>query len=365
MEMLRNCKGLIHRLALFLVIAARIAAADSSGKPVVPALFILGDSTVDCGNNNWLWTVAQSKFLPYGRDFDTHEPTGRFTNGRLSIDYLGVNFASAGSGILNATGSIFGQRIPMQTQLAYLKDVKSELSEKFGQEQTNEIFSKSIFYVSVGSNDFINNYLVPGSSYLRDYNRKSFIDLLISGLDEQLNELYSIGARRIVVASLSPLGSVPSQLAKFSTIRLDGSSFLNDMSQQYNTKLFDLLVRLRSSLSEADVIYNSLYNVLMDISGKYSQYGTRKTTPAFLLFDRSLSTFQGFLYNDTACCGLGNFNGSVPCLPNVPVCEDAAQYVFWDEYHPTGSTYKLIADKLWSGNINESYPINVKTLLGL
>ncbi|EFJ19790.1 hypothetical protein SELMODRAFT_419060 [Selaginella moellendorffii] len=363
--MLRNCKGLIHRLALFLVIAARIAAADSSGKPVVPALFILGDSTVDCGNNNWLWTVAQSKFLPYGRDFDTHEPTGRFTNGRLSIDYLadflnlplvppylsrpsydqGVNFASAGSGILNATGSIFGQRIPMQTQLAYLKDVKSELSEKFGRERTNEIFSKSIFYVSVGSNDFINNYLVPGSSYLRDYNRKSFIDLLISGLDEQLNELYSIGARRIVVASLSPLGSVPSQLAKFSTIRLDGSSFLNDMSQQYNTKLFDLLVRLRSSLSEADLIYNSLYNVLMDISEKYSQYG--------------------FLYNDTACCGLGNFNGSVPCLPNVPVCEDAAQYIFWDEYHPTGSTYKLIADKLWSGNINESYPINVKTLLGL
>lgn len=57
--------------------------------PLVPALFIIGDSTVDCGNNNFLGTLARADRPPYGRDFDTHNPTGRFCNGRIPVDYLG------------------------------------------------------------------------------------------------------------------------------------------------------------------------------------------------------------------------------------------------------------------------------------
>lgn len=55
----------------------------------VPALFIIGDSSVDCGTNNFLGTLARADHLPYGRDFDTHQPTGRFSNGRVPVDYLG------------------------------------------------------------------------------------------------------------------------------------------------------------------------------------------------------------------------------------------------------------------------------------
>lgn len=57
--------------------------------PSVPAFFIIGDSSVDCGNNNFLGTLARADRLPYGRDFDTHQPTGRFCNGRIPVDYLG------------------------------------------------------------------------------------------------------------------------------------------------------------------------------------------------------------------------------------------------------------------------------------
>lgn len=55
----------------------------------VPALFVIGDSTADCGTNNFLLTLARADRLPYGRDFDTHRPTGRFCNGRIPVDYLG------------------------------------------------------------------------------------------------------------------------------------------------------------------------------------------------------------------------------------------------------------------------------------
>ena len=57
--------------------------------PLVPALFVIGDSSIDCGTNNFLATMARADHLPYGRDFDTHRPTGRFCNGRIPVDYLG------------------------------------------------------------------------------------------------------------------------------------------------------------------------------------------------------------------------------------------------------------------------------------
>ncbi|CAL0299769.1 unnamed protein product [Lupinus luteus] len=48
-------------------------------------LFVFGDSYVDTGNSlNWV-----SYAPPYGITFPSH-PTGKFGNGRILTDYLGV-----------------------------------------------------------------------------------------------------------------------------------------------------------------------------------------------------------------------------------------------------------------------------------
>lgn len=57
----------------------------------VSAVLVFGDSTVDSGNNNYIRTFFKSNFKPYGHDFPNHTPTGRFTNGRLTTDYIGNN----------------------------------------------------------------------------------------------------------------------------------------------------------------------------------------------------------------------------------------------------------------------------------
>jgi hypothetical protein len=62
------------------------------GQPLVPALFIFGDSVVDAGNNNNLATIVKSNFPPYGRDFKNNIPTGRFCNGKLAADFTGIYF---------------------------------------------------------------------------------------------------------------------------------------------------------------------------------------------------------------------------------------------------------------------------------
>ncbi|GJR68732.1 GDSL esterase/lipase [Tanacetum coccineum] len=54
----------------------------------VSGVFVFGDSSVDPGNNNGLKTDAKSNFPPYGMDFFSGHPTGRFSNGRLATDYI-------------------------------------------------------------------------------------------------------------------------------------------------------------------------------------------------------------------------------------------------------------------------------------
>lgn len=45
------------------------------------AFFIFGDSLVDSGNNNFLVTTARADLPPYGIDYPSRRPTGRFSNG--------------------------------------------------------------------------------------------------------------------------------------------------------------------------------------------------------------------------------------------------------------------------------------------
>lgn len=56
----------------------------------VSAVLAFGDSYLDQGNNNHIETVIKSNFLPYGKDFVSGKPTGRFTKGKSLADIFGT-----------------------------------------------------------------------------------------------------------------------------------------------------------------------------------------------------------------------------------------------------------------------------------
>ena len=60
------------------------------GNVTVSAVIVFGDSIVDTGNNNNLQTPAKCNFPPYGRDFEGGVATGRFSNGKVPADILGL-----------------------------------------------------------------------------------------------------------------------------------------------------------------------------------------------------------------------------------------------------------------------------------
>jgi hypothetical protein len=119
-------------LLLLLVAAASRGAASAAKAARVTAVIVFGDSTVDTGNNNQIGTPLRSDFPPYGRDMPGGaRATGRFGNGRLAPDFMseslglpplvpayldpaygiadfarGVCFASAGTGLDNATAGV-------------------------------------------------------------------------------------------------------------------------------------------------------------------------------------------------------------------------------------------------------------------
>lgn len=78
----------LFNFTLLLIWVSHLQATDQSFTN-----FIFGDSLVDVGNNNYLFTLSKADSSPYGIDFrpSNGQPTGRFTNGRTISDIVGMS----------------------------------------------------------------------------------------------------------------------------------------------------------------------------------------------------------------------------------------------------------------------------------
>ena len=84
--------GLRRRGAVVLLLALAVQGA-AERKPLVPAMFVFGDSLVDVGNNHHLPRCnasCRANYPRYGVDLPGHSPTGRFSNGYNLADRLGI-----------------------------------------------------------------------------------------------------------------------------------------------------------------------------------------------------------------------------------------------------------------------------------
>ncbi|OIW21370.1 hypothetical protein TanjilG_02479 [Lupinus angustifolius] len=70
--------SLVLTFGVLLVVGIIVQQGEAKA---IRAFFVFGDSLVDSGNNNYLATTARADSLPYGIDYPTHRPTGRFSNG--------------------------------------------------------------------------------------------------------------------------------------------------------------------------------------------------------------------------------------------------------------------------------------------
>ncbi|GLJ22559.1 hypothetical protein SUGI_0424540 [Cryptomeria japonica] len=343
-------------------------AGETDSSSLVPAFYIFGDSTVDSGNNNYLGTFARADVPPYGRDFDTHMPTGRFSNGRLTVDYLalfmglpfvptylglggmvenmmqGVNFASAGAGVLYSSGADLGQHISLTQQIEQFSEMVQDMSLYFGEEQSRQRISKSIIYVSVGSNDYIHFYLRNVSGIRSLHPPWKFNKLLVQGIRNELMHLYNANARKMVCIGMGPLGCAPHFLWETNSPNGECVEDINNMIIEYNYALKYMVEGLNSKLPGANIVFSDIYEGLMDILKKPKHYGFQSVS--------------------NACCGLGKFGGGILCAFSNVACNNATGYVWWDQYHTTDTVNSIMADNQWNGKYkNITHPMNLYDLV--
>ncbi|XP_020575758.1 GDSL esterase/lipase At1g71691-like [Phalaenopsis equestris] len=334
-------------------------------KGLVPALFIFGDSLIDNGNNNNLASLAKANYYPYGIDF-ADGPTGRFSNGYTIVDEIasllglplipayseasgkgllhGVNYASAAAGILDDTGRNFLARIPFNEQIKNFESTLNQISTNLSVDAVGQSIADSILYIGMGSNDYLNNYLMPNYDTRSRYNPTQFSDLLIQHYYHQLTSLYNLGARKFVLAGLGSLGCVPNILALNMLLQcseeIDKSLIL-----PFNRKMKLMVDRLNYNFPSARFTYIDNYHMFMDIINNPETYG--------------------FHVINSGCCGIGRNNGQLTCLPYETPCPNREQYVFWDAFHPTEKTNVIMAKKAFRGGDDVVYPINIEQLVNL
>ena len=64
----------------------------------------------------------------------------------------------------------------------------------------------------------------------------------------------------------------------------------------------------------------------------------------------------GFKTGNTACCGIGKYNGFLTCLRGLKPCDNVEDHFYWDAYHPTSKFYPQLIDVLWNNGPPYTYP---------
>ncbi|KAM0944758.1 putative triacylglycerol lipase [Dioscorea sansibarensis] len=321
------------------------------GQALVPAIITFGDSVVDVGNNDYLHTIFKADYPPYGRDFVNREPTGRFCNGKLATDItaetlgftsyppaylspqasgknllIGANFASAASGYYDKT-AYFYHAIPLTQQVEYFKEYQSKLAQVAGSKKASSIISEALYLLSAGSSDFVQNYYINPYLY-KVYSPDEFSSFLVSIFSTFVQNIYGLGARKLGVTSLPPLGCLPAAITLFGYGSNECVSRLNSDAQGFNKKLNAAANSLMKKYPKLKIAVFDIYQPLYDLATKPSDHG--------------------FFEARRGCCGTGTVETTIVlCNPkSVGTCSNATGYVFWDSVHPTESANQVLADSL-------------------
>ncbi|KAK4754327.1 hypothetical protein SAY87_002431 [Trapa incisa] len=336
---------------LFLALELKSYYAQDNSTTLVPAIIIFGDSSVDVGNNNYLPTIFKANYPPYGRDFANQEATGRFCNGKLATDFtaeslgfknsplaylspeasgnnllIGANFASAASGY-DEKAALLNHAISLPQQVEYYKEYQDKLTNVAGSSKAANIIKEAIYILGAGSGDFLQNYYI-NPLIQKIYTIDQYSDMLIDSFNSFIQGIYGLGARKIGVTSLAPLGCFPAAITLFGYHESGCVSRINTDAQNFNKKLNAAASSLQKQNSDLRVVIFDIFTPLYDII----------KSPAK----------NGFTEVRRGCCGTGTIEfTTLLCNPKSPgTCTNATQYIFFDAVHPTEAANQVLADAL-------------------
>ncbi|MCL7040258.1 hypothetical protein MKW94_017770 [Papaver nudicaule] len=284
-----------------------------------PAIFNFGDSNSDTG--------AEKLGLPYlsaylGSNF-TH----------------GANFATGGFNpvSLNVQWYQFAEFITRSQTVRQRGGVYKELMPR------QEYFGRALYTFDIGQNDLAAGYYNNMSTAQV---KKSFPDILAQ-LSTIIKDIYEQGGRYIWIHNTGPVGCLPYVLDQFliTAVQIDNvgcATPFNQVAQFFNSRLLEMVIKLRKDLPSAAITYIDVYKV------------------KYLLISQAKR--HGFEHPLRACCGHGgkyNFNPRHGCGSKVTVngtkillgksCQNPLARINWDGVHYTEARNKFVFEQIVDG----------------
>ncbi|XP_020579584.1 GDSL esterase/lipase At5g33370-like [Phalaenopsis equestris] len=160
----------------------------------------------------------------------------------------------------------------------------------------------------------------------------------------EMQRIYELGGRRVLVTRTGPLGCVPAELAQRSRNGACDPK-LQRASELYNPQLEKTINQL-----------NSQYH-----SNIFIAANTAKLHSDFI----SNPQASGFITSKRACCGQGPYNGLGLCTVAPNLCPNRDLYAFWDPFHPSAKASRIIVGQFMTGSSEYMNPMNLSTLLAM
>lgn len=194
----------------------------------------------------------------------------------------------------------------MYQQFQYFQQYQQRLSALIGEEAAQRLVNGALVLMTLGGNDFVNNYfLTPFSARRRQFSIPAFSQFLISEFRKilsarhesndrdsdtnmgyisrteltfvlMLQQLYDLGARRVVVTGTGPLGCVPAELASSRSRNGECAPEPQQAAAIFNPSLVQMLQGLNQELGSDVFVVANAFQMNNDFLSNPRRFGKKK-----------------------------------------------------------------------------------------
>lgn len=156
--------------------------------------------------------------------------------------------------------------------MEYYKEYQKKLGSYLGEKKAKETIAKAVYIVSLGTNDFLENYYtIPGRA--SQYTPREYQNFLAGIAENFVHKLYGLGAKKISLGGLPPMGCLPLERTTNFAGGNDCVSNYNNIALEFNDKLNKLTTKLKKDLPGIRLVFSNPYDILLSIVKKPAQYG--------------------------------------------------------------------------------------------
>lgn len=167
--------------------------------------------------------------------------------------------------------------IPLWKELEYYKEYQQKLRAYVGKKAANKIVRQALYLMSLGTNDFLENYYIFPTRQSQ-FSVGQYQDFLLGLGENFIRELHGLGVRKLSVTGLPPMGCLPLERATNIMGSNECQDEYNNVALEFNRKLEGLVVKLNKELPGMRMVSAPAYDIFYQIIQRPSQYGKYSST---------------------------------------------------------------------------------------